>query len=145
MKNTWNEYNLINAEIDSIFHEAAGRMHMSDSEMNIYYTIYLQGSGCPQSDLYKGTGMAKTTVNSAIRKMEKNGMLYLKKSDGRSTNVYLTDKGREVCDNSAGKIIAMERRMFAGWSEEEKKTFIALNQRIVAALREALKTIEEEK
>ena len=52
-----------------------------------------RGSGCNQSVLYKETGMTRSTVNSAIRKLENAGILYLTAGRGRNTCVVLTEKG----------------------------------------------------
>lgn len=71
------EYNAIESLIGCAYHEAALKMHLADSELCILYTLHTHGPGCLQSTLYKETGLTKTTVNSALKKLEKGGTLYL--------------------------------------------------------------------
>jgi len=52
------------------------------------------GEGCNQSALYKNSGLGKSTINSALKKMEKEGYLTIEKGEGRNTRVFLTDAGR---------------------------------------------------
>ena len=77
------EYNAIESLIGCAYHEAALKMHLADSELCILYTLHTHGPGCLQSTLYKETGLTKTTVNSALKKLEKGGTLYLTPGPGR--------------------------------------------------------------
>ena len=85
MKVEFKEFNSIIGKINGIYHEAALKMGMSDSERDILYVLCDKGSGCNQSVLYKETGMTRSTVNSAIRKLENKGILYLTAGTGRNT------------------------------------------------------------
>ncbi len=87
------EYSAIESLIGCAYHEAALKMHLADSELCILYTLHTHGPGCLQSTLYKETGLTKTTVNSALKKLEKGGTLYLTPGPGRNTRVYLTESG----------------------------------------------------
>ena len=77
------EYSAIESLIGCAYHEAALKMHLADSELCILYTLHTHGPGCLQSTLYKETGLTKTTVNSALKKLEKGGTLYLTPGPGR--------------------------------------------------------------
>lgn len=96
------EYNAIESLIGCAYHEAALKMHLADSELCILYTLHTHGPGCLQSTLYKETGLTKTTVNSALKKLEKGGTLYLTPGPGRNTRVYLTESGAQLARDTAG-------------------------------------------
>lgn len=122
------EYNEIMGLICGSYHEAALRLHLSDSEMGILYVLCSHESGCYQKVLYQETGMTKSTVNSAIKKMEQEGILYLKPGEGRNTCVFLTEKGQQLVENTVYKVIQMENEIFDSWSEEEQEIFLHLNR-----------------
>lgn len=86
--------NYLSSEIDSIYHQATLKIGLTDSSSRVLYTICDNGGECQLSDIYKLTGIRKQTVNSAIRGLEKDEVIYLKNNDGRSKKVILTDKGK---------------------------------------------------
>ena len=89
------EYTYLAGEINALYHEAAVKMGVSDSTMNILYVLCEKGDACLQSEISKLTGISRQTINSAIRKLEKDGIIYLKQGEGRNTIVCLTEKGKQ--------------------------------------------------
>lgn len=85
--------------------------------------------------------MSKQTANSALRKLEKEGILYLEPAGGRAKQVCLTPKGFAVTRETVEKIIDMENRIYASWSPEEWNLYIALTERYLYQLREEMKEI----
>lgn len=65
-------YNLL-SQVNSVYHDAALKLGLTDSELDILYSLNEHGSGCNQSIFYKETGTTKSTINSAVRKMEQGG------------------------------------------------------------------------
>ena len=65
------EYTYLAGEINSLYHEAALKMCVSDSVMNILYVICEKGNKCCQSEISKLTGISRQTINSAIRKLKR--------------------------------------------------------------------------
>ena len=94
MESAFKDWDYIEGMIDSAYHEAALKMNLSDSEFSILYILNEHQEGCNQSAFYKESCMTKSTVNSAIRKMEKKELLYLTPGSGRNTQVFLTEKGK---------------------------------------------------
>ena len=58
-------YNLL-SQVDSAYHDAALKLGLTDSELDILYSLNEHGSGCNQSIFYKETGTTKSTINSAV-------------------------------------------------------------------------------
>jgi DNA-binding MarR family transcriptional regulator len=131
----------VNGIISSTFHRAAFKLGLNDSEMSIFYVISRRGEGCNQSELYKRTGQRRSTINSAIRKMEKEGLLYLEPGDGRNTRVFLTDKGRRRSRKTVGRLLEMEESIAEAWDESERRQFVELNSRFFAQLREEVEKL----
>ena len=63
------EYNHIYKEANDIYHEIARKLQLSDSALDIFYTIFEIGDNCLQRDICKASCMPKQTVNSSIRKL----------------------------------------------------------------------------
>ena len=135
------EYNLIDDIMSSAYHEAAVKFHISDSELSILYTLAYHGDGCCQSVLYKETWMPKSTVNSALKKMEREGYLYLQPGKGRNTCVFFTEKGGELARNTVYKLVEMENRIYESWTEEERQMFLRLNRDFADKLTRMVKEI----
>ena len=135
------EYNEIMGLIGGAYHEAALRMHMSDSELNILYVICSHEPGCYQKALYQENGMTKSTVNSAVKKLEQEGILCLKPGEGRNTRVFLTGKGQQLAEGTVYKVIQMENEIFDSWSPEERETFLRLNRDFLERLEQKVREL----
>ena len=122
------ELNMIMEGTDALYHEAARRLGLSDAQMFILYILFERGEGYAQKDFCSLTGIGKTTINTAVKNMEKDGYLILKAINGRSTGVYLTDKGRELMNNTVARLIEIENQIFDSWTEEERQLIIKLNR-----------------
>ena len=101
-------YNCVMNNSNSIYHDAAMRMGISNSAQSILYVICENGDCCLQSEIYKQTGISRKTINSSIRKLEKEGIVYLEQGPSCNTTVCLTDTGKEVANQKARPIIRIE-------------------------------------
>ena len=73
------------------------------------------------------TGATRSTVNSAIKKMERDGIIRLEAGAGRNANITLTEKGKALSASTAEKIIAIENSVYDEWLKEEQELFIRMN------------------
>ena len=73
-------FNRIDKEFNDIYHEVALKMGISDSAFSIFYILHDLGDGCLQKDICYEAFANKQTVNSSIRKLEREGYLYLKQT-----------------------------------------------------------------
>ena len=127
MKSAFQEFNRIDGRIESIYHEAAVKMGLSDSEFWILYVLVTNAPGLPQPELIEITGMNKTTINSALKKMEREGIVHLTPGSRRSTCVSLTEAGVRLAEGTVCRLVNVENRIFEGWSPEEQRMLIHLN------------------
>lgn len=131
-------FNCVVNEINEVYHDAAERMGISNSALNILYVICENGDRCLQSEIYKQTGISRQTINSAIRKLEKDGTVYLEQGQGRNTIVCLTDAGKETADRKIRPIIRIEDEIFDEWTEQEAHMYQDLTERYRDSLKEKL-------
>ncbi len=134
-------YNRIISQIDEIYHEIALKQGFSDSAMVILYVLAENDGTCALSNLIEQTGEYKQTVNSALRKLEKEDIVCLENTDGKSKCVRLTKKGHTTVKNTVDKVLAAERRIYGSWSREEWELYINLTERYLYRLREETEEI----
>ncbi len=141
MSNQNEEVGNINSLINYTYHKAAIKMGINDSEMSIFYVLKTRGNGCNQSEIYKSTGMRKSTVNSAIQKMKRENLLYLSPGEGRNMRVFLTEKGIEKCKKTVEYLLKVENTILQSWNKEERESFVELNHKFFHQLRDEIETL----
>ena len=133
--------NYMMSEVKAIYHEAAVRMGIADSVQNVLYAICANGEQCPQSDIYKQTGISRQTINSAIRKLERDGIVCLRQGRGRNTIVCLTEKGEAFAKEKIYPLFEIENKIWEGWSKEEQETYLLLTEKYRDGLKRYIKAI----
>lgn len=129
-------FNYLLGETEAAYHEASVKLGCSDSAVKILYAICDNGGSCPLRTIRRRSGLSKQTMNSAIRKLEAEGVLYLEKAGARAKNACLTDVGRAVTKRTAMRIQQIENDILACWSEEELKTYLRLTEQFLVKFRE---------
>lgn len=133
-------FNHLLGETTAAYHEVAVRLGLSDSVMDLLYTLYdCPGGRCALQELCRWTGISKQTVNSALRRLEAEGVLYLERAGGKRKTVCLTEAGRALAEGTVSKIMEAENAVFAAWSPEEVETYLTLTERYLLAFREEAK------
>lgn len=140
--NSVKRINLLNSEIQNVFHDLSVRMGLSDSTSSILYTIRNFGDACLLSQIISMTGLPKQTVNSALRKLEAEGILRLEQAEGRRKKVCLTDQGKRLADNTVDRMIRTEDEIFASWPKEELAMYLELTQRYLDQLKDKAKELQ---
>lgn len=134
------EYTHLAGEINSLYHEAAVKMGVSDSVMNILYVLWEKGARCFQSEISRLTGISRQTINSAVRRLKKDGIVYLEQGQGRNTIVCLTEKGRTFSEERISPLFAIENRIWNEWTAEEQQQYLELTKKYRDALKKHMST-----
>lgn len=133
-------FNFLTAEINELYHEAAAKLGLTDSAMLILYTICSSGEECPIGDVIRLCGISKQTVNSALRKLESESIVYLETIDGKKKKVCLTEKGKILVKRTVLKLIDIENEIFDSWTHEDRLKYISLTQKYLAQFKEKTKS-----
>lgn len=131
--------NYLVREIDAAYHEAAWRLGLSDSAMSILYTICLNGDHCPLGDIVSLSNISKQTINSALRKLEESGAVETRGT--KKKQVYLTEAGKALAQNSALRILNIENEIYDSWSSAELESYIALTEKYLSEFKEKMKKL----
>jgi len=127
--------NILMSEIDMMYHEAAKKVNLSDSSMLILYMTYDSGGCRPLSDIT--ATISKQTANSALRKLETEGLIYL---EGKKKKiVFLTPEGENYAKETVGKIIEMENRIYESWTKEDTEKYIFLLEDYICKMKQEIK------
>lgn len=122
-------YAYLSAEITSLYHEAAVKIGISDTVLNILYVLCEREGKCLQSDIFRLTGISRQTINSAIRKLERDGLVYLKQGEGRNTVVCLTEKGQDFSTEKVLPLFQIEDKIWNEWTVDEQEVYILFTQK----------------
>jgi len=130
--------NHIQGEIESVYHNAALKFGLADSAQFILYTICYLGDNCPLNEVVKMTGISKQTVNSALRNMEKQGLIRLMQATPKTKNVALTQNGEKLAEETVLQLMKIEDDVFSAWSNEDVQKYLELNERFLKDLKEKI-------
>lgn len=134
--------NYLTAKIDALYHQASLKLGTADSVMRVLYTVYDNGGSCQLSDIYKQSGISKQTVNSAVRRLEREEVIYLEQESGREKRVYLTKTGETYVEQTAARLYAAECAAFSTWTEEEIDDYIRLMKKYKDSFHEQLEKMK---
>lgn len=127
--------NQLVSETDAIYHEAALKMGMSDSTMQILYILCDRGGDCPLGEICTLSGISRQTINSALRKLEKEGIVYLEDMGGRRKRVCLTDKGRNLAEHKVVRLMEIENGILDSWPKAEMEQYLESMKKYLTALK----------
>ena len=130
--------------LNALYHRASVKLGISDSVFVVLYEIFDEGDECLLTEIYKKSGISKQTVNSAIRKLEEDGILYLAHFKGKNKKVMLTEKGKAYLEQTAARIYEAECRAFAGWTVAEMEEYLRLTEKFAESFRQQVQAMNGE-
>ena len=131
IKNALKEYNHIYKETNRIYHDIALKLKLSDSAFDILYAVCQLGDGCLQRDICSLSATSKQTINSSIRKLEREGHIILKPGKGRQMHIFLTETGMELAKERIFPVIEIENKVFDSLTEEESRELLRLSRKYI--------------
>lgn len=137
------KYNQIMSETEALFHLASQKMGLSNSAMQILYTVCDYGGRCYLSEISRINAISRQTVNSSIRRLEKDGIVKLEKGEGRRLYVCLTPSGREFANERVMPLLNAESELLAEWSEQDVCELIRLTERYRSDLENKIADLDE--
>ena len=121
--------NCLSGDLNALYHQAALKLGISDSAMFVLYMLHYKGDGCLLYDICQESGISKQTINSTLRKLEADGVLYLENDKGRTKCVCLTDTGKEYVSQTGARLFDAECRTFDDWTEDEIDQYLNLMEK----------------
>lgn len=133
------QFNRIYNDYCSIYRNIAKHFGLSETVFWVLYTVWDNAEPMAQSELCNLISAPKQTVNSALKKIETDGLITLKPAeDNRSKNVYLTAEGKKLAEKTVEHLRNTENRALERFSDEEQHIFIDLFEKYNQNLKEEL-------
>lgn len=118
-------FNTLWKEQNEIYRKASKRFGMSESVFWILYSLLEAGGTMGQREINAAICMPKQTTNTALKKLEIEGMITMTESSSRRCkDVSLTEKGQNAAELTAGRVITAEHTALGKLSEDEQKQFL---------------------
>ena len=140
------EYNHLYKENTAIYRDLSVRMGLTESTFWILYTLRVEESPVTQSDMCAILGYPKQTVNSALKKLEQEGLLSLSGGRGRGGKpIRLTEAGIKLAEQTVDFVIEAEQRALLDLSTGEQTRLLTLMRRYNYALASHFSAMDKEK
>ena len=135
------QVNCLASDLDSLYHQAALKLGLPDSVMMVLYLLYEKDGSYPLNEIRKETNISKQTLNSAIRKLESEDIVYLKQTSGREKTVCLTEKGKNYTSCTITRLYNAECNAFQDWTEAEIRQYLYLMDKYNRDFRKQIETM----
>lgn len=128
-------YNQLLKACDTVYHNAAVAAGLSDCAFWILYSVQDADYVCTQSEICDNSSLPRQTVNSALKKLEKDGYLTLQRISGSvSKSIHLTEAGTALVQQHLVPVMEAEQQVCESFSDEEIKQFLTTFQHLVDRL-----------
>lgn len=126
--------------IDAIYYRYASAFGVTETELCVLYSLLEHDGEYLQSDIGRDWHCSLQTVHTAIKNMEKKGLIELICQTGNKKNKYihLTETGKELSNRIMVPLLDAEEKAFDMLSEEEQDILIPLWQKYANALDTAI-------
>ena len=133
----WKINNRIYNETNQLYHRLARACGLSDCAFWLLYTLREEEGPLTQTQLSEILCLPRQTVNSALKRLVKEGCLQLEAVDGNLKNkqVMLTDRGEELLRSSVDLVFRLEENASARLTEKERTALLSLGKKLMNAFR----------
>ena len=132
------EYYNLSRETDILYRKVADQSGISVAMFWVLYAVCVYQDNCTQSDICTGWMLNKQTVNSALKKLARDGYITLEtmESDRRSKWIRLTPQGKKYIETYIRPVLEIEKRSFSAMSDEERTMLLSGSRRFFQLLQE---------
>lgn len=138
------EFLRLDHQIEEFYHELAVRMGLSDSAFQVLWSMAELGEGCTQRDVCQQFHLSKQTVHSAVRKLEREGILTSAPKSGRQVSLALTEAGRRLVQERVIPAMEAEQAAARRMDLEELRGMIQLTAKWFRLFREEAASIHSD-
>lgn len=132
-------------EIDDLYHHYAKSFGLSDTAFWILYFMRQSEKPCTQRDLCDEWYYSPQTVHSALKTLEKQGLIYLSSTTTNRKNkqIHFTAEGNSYANQVITPLIQAENKSFDLLSDSERDLLISISQTHAVLLRKEINQILE--
>ena len=140
-------FNQLYKVMDEIYHVYAKEQGISDTVFWILYSLYENNSSYIQKELCSEWHYPPQTVNSALKSLEKQGIISLEAVPGNKKNklVSLTEHGLTLTQRVIARLTDAERNAILSMTADERRTLLSLTEKYTEFLRRHVRRISDKK
>lgn len=133
-------FNQAYKEMEEIYHNYAKAHGLSDCAFWVLYSMWENEDIYPQRRLCEEWFYTPQTVNSALKSLEKQGLIELVFMPGNRKNkqIVFTFEGRKLAERVIEPLMQAENNSFCGLNEQERETLLAATQKHIQLLRKEI-------
>ena len=130
------QYNSLYKDMDEVYRALARHYGLSDCALWILYSLREADDALTQNKLCGQLSLSKQTVNSALKKLEKEGIIRLVHEPGNHKNklIQLTARGERLSEETIDHVMQMEQAAFEQFAAGEAAVYLHLHQKYVRGL-----------
>ena len=115
--------------VDSFYDEFAKKSNVSSALLWVLYALN-DGTSHTQIEISNDWALPKTTVNTVIKEIQKDGYVELVPIKGkrREMSIILTESGKAFADNVLSNLYKKEAEVFKSLSSEEQEIVMVLEK-----------------
>ena len=123
---------------DAIYREAGARFGLPDCSMWVLYFLISSGEPISQQDLIEKMMFPKQTINSAVMKLAKDGLvkLFTTPGMGNRKTIALTETGMDLANTTVRRLLKAELRAVKNMGTKRTEQFIKLYSELFSAMQE---------
>ena len=105
--------------IDNAYQLMLQSKNLSDSDYAILFAILELGEGCLQKNISSTSYISKKTINTTIKKFERDGIIELKAGKYPNMHIYFTPKGKDYINETIAPLIDFENKFMEDIPDDE--------------------------
>ena len=131
------------SEISSIYEKLLSSKNVPEGVFIVLSSILDLGEGCLQKEIAEISYLNKKTINSTIKKLEKEDYIKLKAGKYPNMHIYLTEKGQEYMQKKIIPIIEVESKALELMPHNEFETLVESYKKYIDNFREHVEMFAE--
>jgi DNA-binding MarR family transcriptional regulator len=105
--------------IDNAYQMLLQSKNLSDSDYAILFAILELGEGCLQKDISSASYISKKTINTTIKKFERDGLIELRAGKYPNMHIYFTQNGQKYIEENIIPLIDFENKFMEDIPDKE--------------------------
>lgn len=136
-------FNRTHKRINVLYHNYARDAGISDASFWLMYSLYEKGGPCTQTELCEAWFFTPQTINSALKSLERQGLIILDlvPDSRKNKQLFFTEAGEQLVREKIIPLVKAEEQSFLRLDEQERKALLTITQKHIGILEEEINRI----
>lgn len=137
------EFNRAHKRMNVLYHNYAKNAGISDAAFWLMYSLYEKGGPCTQTELCEAWLFAPQTINSALKALEKQGLITLElvPNSKKNKQFFFTEAGEKLVKEKIDPLVQAEEQSFLRLEESERNELLKITQKHISILEDEINRI----